>query len=234
MIDAFTKKSYFNLFHYQKFAKYQRIYQRNISVGNLRSKLPTDTFPSVLQSGTTDGIFFVRNSVGNYRQKFSVGSCRLNYGRKSFRIKKKGGSLTWRFWRVMFFWRNHRRIQNDSPYSDVTGSPFKLPTDSPRDLKWQIRTVTCLCFRQNHRRFHRWNFRRWNRRKKLIYDSSGDPLLPYFSFFFLIPTLLTCKQPAPPPPQINLPHISTTSYISWSFVVTASVFWFTDGFYQFL
>jgi hypothetical protein len=127
-----------------------------------------------------------------------------------------------------------KRQSVQCPYSDVTGSPFKLPTDSPRDLKWQIRTVTCLCFRQNHRRFHRWNFRRWNRRKKLIYDSSGDPLLPYFSFFFLIPTLLTCKQPAPPPPQINLPHISTTSYISWSFVVTASVFWFTDGFYQFL
>jgi len=30
--------------HYQKFAKYQRIYRRNISVGILRSKLPTETF----------------------------------------------------------------------------------------------------------------------------------------------------------------------------------------------
>ena len=63
-----------------------------------------------------------------------------------------------------FFRRNHQRIQNDSPYSDVTGSPFKLSTDSPRDLKWQIHTVTCLCFRQNHRRdhrlIHRWNIRR--------------------------------------------------------------------------
>jgi len=94
-----------------------------------------------------------------------------------------------------------RRIQNDSPYSDVTGSPFKLPTDSPRDLKWQIRTVTCRCFRQNHR----WSFRRWNSRKKLIYDSFADPLFPYFSFFFLIPTLPICKQPAPPPPQKKSP-----------------------------
>ena len=118
-----------------------------------------------------------------------------------------------------FFRRNHRRIQNDSPYSDVTGSPFKLPTESPRDLKWQIRTVTCRFFRQNHWR----KIRRWNRRKKLINVSSADPLLSYFSFFFLIPTLPICKQPAPPPPQKkNLPHISTTSYISWSFVVTAS------------
>jgi hypothetical protein len=130
-----------------------------------------------------------------------------------------------------FFRRHHWRIQNDSPYSDVTGSPFKSPMESPRDLKWQIRTVTCRLFRQNHRRTHRRSVRRWNRRKKLIYVSFADPLLPYFSFFFLIPTLPTCKQPAPP--NKNLPHISTTSYISWSFVVTAFVFWFTDGFYQF-
>ena len=78
-----------NLKHYQKFAKYQRIYRRNISVGNLRSKLPTDTFPSVIQSVTTDGPFSVRNSVGNYRRQFSVGSYRRNYERKSFWIKKK-------------------------------------------------------------------------------------------------------------------------------------------------
>ena len=36
----------------------------------------------------------------------------------------------------------------------------------------------------------------------------------------------------PSPPNKNLSHLS--SCISWSFVVTASVFWFTDGFYQFL
>ena len=148
------------IFHYQKFAKYQRIYRRNISVGNLRSKLPTDTFPSVLQSVTTDENFSVRNSVGNYRRKVSVGSCRLNYGWKSFRIKKKGGSLTWRFWGVIFFPTDSKRQSVQCPYSDVTSSPFKLPMDSPRDLKWQIRTVTCLCFRQNHRRNNRRSFRR--------------------------------------------------------------------------
>ena len=135
-----------------------------------------------------------------------------------------------------FFRRSYRRIQNDSPYSARTVmrpvSSFKLPTDSPRDLTWQIRTVTCLYFRQNHRRNNRRSFRRWNRRKTLIYESSADPLIPYFSFFFLIPTLPICKQP--PPQKKNLPHISTTSYISWSFMVTTSVFWFTDGFYQYL
>jgi hypothetical protein len=122
-----------------------------------------------------------------------------------------------------------RRIKKDSPVTWPV-CHFKLSTESPRDLKWQIRTVMCWFFRQNHRR----SFHRWNRRKKLIYVSSADPLLPYFSLFFLIPTLPICKQPAPLPPNTNLPHISTTSYISWSFVVTASVFWFTDGFYQFL
>ena len=102
-------------------------------VGNLRSKLLTDTFPSILQSVTTNGIFSVRNSVSNYRQKVSVGSYRLNYGRKSFWIKKKDGSLTWRFWRVIF--------------SD--------------GFKTKARTVTWPVRRLNSRRNHRgiWNGR---------------------------------------------------------------------------
>jgi hypothetical protein len=54
------------------------------------------------------------------------------------------------------------------------------------------------------------------------------PSPPYFSFF-PIPTLPSCKQPAPFPKK-NLPLLSTTSHISCSFLVTTSVFWFTDGF----
>jgi len=98
-----------------------------------------------------------------------------------------------------------RRIQKDSPCSDVTSLPFKLPTESPRDLKWQIRTTTCWFFRQNHWRTHRQSFHRWNRRKKLIYVSSANTILPYFSFFFLIPTLPICKQPVPPLPKQKSP-----------------------------
>jgi hypothetical protein len=145
--------------HYQKFAKYQRIYRRNISVGNLRSKLPTDTFPSVIQSLTTDGPFSVRNSVGNYRRKISVGIYRLNFERKSFWIKKKRGPLTWRFWPVIFF----RRIQNEG--FEIAGT-----------VTWPVRRLNCrrthrgiwngrsgrwcvLCFRQNHWRNHRRIFR---------------------------------------------------------------------------
>jgi len=143
----------------------------------------------------------------------SVDSYRLNYGWKTFRIKKKGGSLTWRFWRGYFYRKNHRRIQNDSTYSDVTGSPFKIPTESPRDSKWQIRMVTCRFFCQNHQRNHRRKIRWWNRQKKLIYVLSADPLLPYFSFFFLIPTLPIWKQPAPPPPQTKISFISAQQVI---------------------
>ena len=164
----------------------------------------------------------------------SVGSYRLNYGWKSFRIKKKGGSLTWRFWQGYFYRRNHRRIQNDSLYSDVTGSPFKMPTESPRNSKCQIRTVTCRFFCQNHRRHHRRKSRRWNHRKRLIYVSSADPP-PLFLLLLRNPNSPHLQTTSPlSPPNNNLPHISTTSYISWTFMVTASVFWFIDEFYQFL
>jgi len=91
------------------------------------------------------------------------------------------------------------------PNGDVTGSPLEMPTESPRDSKWQIRTVIHWFFRQNSRRNHRQKIRRWNRRKKLIYALFADPLFPYFSFFFLIPTLPICKQLAPPPPKQKSP-----------------------------
>jgi hypothetical protein len=56
----------------------------------------------------------------------------------------------------------------------VTDSPSEWPTESPTEV-----------------------VRRWFQRQKLIYDHFADPLLPYFSFFFPIPTLPYCKQPAP-------------------------------------
>jgi len=64
--------------------------------------LLTEYFCRYFEVEITDGQYFVCNSVGNYRRKVSVSTYRLNYGRKSFHRKKKGGSLTWRFWRVIF------------------------------------------------------------------------------------------------------------------------------------
>jgi len=63
--------------HYQKFAKYQRIYRRNIFCRYFEVEITDGQFLSVIQSVKTDKNFSVRNSVGKYR---------LNYGRKSFRI----------------------------------------------------------------------------------------------------------------------------------------------------
>jgi len=109
---------------------------------------------------------------------------------------------------------------------------YFLPTESPRDSKRQLRTVTRPVHRWKCRRNHRgiqndssvwWRVlftvriadgitdkivRRWIRRQKLIYPLSLDPILPYFSFFFssffLISTLPNCKQPAPLPKKISL------------------------------
>jgi hypothetical protein len=146
-----------------------------MSVDNLRSKLQTDTFPSVIQSVTTDG-----NCPSVVTDWIT--------DEKVFELKKRLVADV-EVLAGYFFRRNHRRIQNDSQYSDVIGSPFKMPTESPRDSKWQILTVTCRFFYQNHR----WKIRRWNRQKMLINVLSADPLLPYFSFFFLIPTIPICK-----------------------------------------
>jgi len=72
--------------HYQKFAKYQRIYRRNIFCRYFEVEITDGHFPSVIQSVETDENFSVRNSVGKYRRKISVGIYRLNYRQKSFRI----------------------------------------------------------------------------------------------------------------------------------------------------
>jgi hypothetical protein len=79
--------------------------------------------------------------------------------------------------------------------------------------EWQIRTVTCQFFHQNSRRNHRRIFCRGNHRKTLIYVISADPLLPYFFFFFLIPTLPICKQPDPPPPKTKISLIPVQQVI---------------------
>jgi len=109
---------------------------------------------------------------------------------------------------------------------------YFLSTESPRDSKRQLCTVTRPVHRWKCRRNNqgiqndssvRWHVlftiriadgitdeivRRWIRRQKLIHPLSLDPILPYFSFFFsfffLISTLPNCKQPAPLPKKISL------------------------------
>jgi len=155
--------------------------------------------------------------------------------------------------RVFFTDEITEGFKTSAPYGDVTDSPMEMLTDSPRDLKRQLCKVAWLIHRwncwRNNRLIQNYSTIRWRalfadrladnftdgiiRRgshwQKLIYPLPLDPILPYFSFFFLISTLPNCKQPAPPLKK-NLPLLRTTSHISWSLLVIAFVFWFTNGF----
>jgi len=143
--------------------------------------------------------------------------------------KKKGGSLTWRSLRVFFTDGITEGFKTSAPYGEETGSPMKMPMKSPRDSKWQLRTVTCPIYRQNSRRNHGRNSPSVNPSVKVNISPLTRPYPPLF--FLLLPHLNSPQlQTTSPPPKKNLPLLSTTSHISWSILVTASVFWFTYGF----
>jgi len=145
--------------------------------------------------------------------------------------KRQPRTMTWPVRRLKCR-RNHRGIRNDRSvrwrdrftawnsdgiteglemadlYGDVWMFPLESPTESPTDfpsVKLSEKVNICpLCW----------------------------PSPPLFLLLFSNPNSSHLQTTSPP--KKNLPHLSTTSYISWSFVVTTSVFWFTDGFYQFL
>jgi hypothetical protein len=131
-----------------------------------------------------------------------------------------------------------------------------LPTESPRDSKRQLRTVTWPIQRHNHRRNHRGIQNNSSVRWRVLFtvriaDGITDEIIPSVKPSVKVNICPLCR-PSPPlfhlllshpnspqlqttsPPKKNLPLLSTTSHISWSFVVTASMFWFTNGFYRFL
>jgi len=123
-----------------------------------------------------------------------------------------------------------------------------LPTKSLRDSKCQLHTVTRLIHRwkcrQNHQGIQNgssvqwreiiwWNHRRnipsVNPSAKVNTSTLTRPYSPLF--ILLLPHLNSPQlQTTSPPPKTNLPLLSTTSHISWSLLVIASVFWFTYGF----
>ena len=72
---------------------------------------------------------------------------------------------------------------------------------------------------------------------KIILCKDISPLTRPYPLLFLLLLLLLLPhlnspqlQTSSPPPKKNLPLLSTTSHISWSLLVTVSVFWFTYGF----
>jgi len=131
-----------------------------------------------------------------------------------------------------------------------------LPTDSSRDSKSQLRTVTWpihrLTCRRNHRGIQNEISVQWRAlftvriangiTDEIIMSVNPSAKVNICPFYRLSPPVFLLLLPNPNSPLLqtttplekNLPFLSTTSHISWCFVVTTSVFWFTDGFYQFL
>ena len=190
--------------HYQKFAKYQRIYRRNIFCRYFEVEITDGHFPSVIQSVKTDANFSeFKKKAGRWRGGF--GGLFFSDG---FKTTARTVPVKWcdRF-AVYISDGLTEGFEMTDPYGDVSMFPSESPTEfssgkpSEKVNIWQL----------------------WR------------PTPPLFLLLLPNPNSPHLQTTSPPsPPQINLPHISTTSYISWSFVVTTSVFWFTDGFYQFL
>ena len=174
---------------------------------------------------------------------------------------KKGRVLEAGVWRVNFPIESSTDSKPGTRTGDVTGSSSKIPTESsmdlnarsvrvtwqvhrqkiptksPRDLKKQVRAVTC-----------RFPVTISDGFTDVFTDGVGPSVSPSETvniwppcrhspppFLLLLPNPksphLQITSPPSPPNKI-LSHLS--SCISWSFVVTTSVFWFTDRFYQFL
>ena len=85
----------------------------------------------------------------------------------------------------------------------MTRSPFKMPTESPRDLKWQIRTVTCRVFCQNSRRTHRRIIPSVKPLEKVNICPLCRPSPPLFLLLLPNPNSphLQTTRPPPPPKQ---------------------------------
>jgi len=205
----------------------------------LRSPLPTEFTPSVISSVDTDG-----QNPSVYTDEITDGMLRILKKRSFADVEVIAG--------IFYRW-NHRGIQNvipvrwrdrftdenadeitegfktSAPYGDVTDSLMKMPMESPRDSKRQHRTVTCPVCRQSSW----WNHRRNSPSVKPSVKVNISPLTrPYLPLFLLLLPHLNSPQlqTTSAPKKKNLPLLSTTSHISWSLLVTASVFRFTYGF----
>ena len=138
-------------------------------------------------------------------------------------LKKRGWFADVEVIKGIFYWRNHRGIQNVSsirwrdrftdanadgitegfktaaPYGDKTDSPMQMPMESPRDSKQQLRTVTCPVYRQNSRQNHRRNIPSVNPSAKV---NTSTLTRPYPPLFFLLLLLLL--------PLLFLPHLNSS------------------------
>jgi len=177
-------------------------------------------------------------------------------------LKKRGWFADVEVIKGIFYWRNHRGIQNVSsirwrdrftdanadgitegfktaaPYGDKTDSPMQMPMESPRDSKQQLRTVTCPVYRQNHRR----NIPSVNPSAKVNTSTLTRPYPPLFFLLLLLllPLLflphLNCSQlqtTSPPPKKISLFSAQQVIYLE-VFLSQHSCSDLPTDFYQFL
>jgi hypothetical protein len=112
-------------------------------------QMPTDSHRTVTC------LICQQSSRRNHR---SVGIYQWNYELNVENLKKEGGSLARRLLRVFFTDGITEGFKTSAPYSDVTDSPMKMLTKSPKDSKHQLRTVMWPIQRSKCRRIRtvRW------------------------------------------------------------------------------
>ena len=173
------------------------------------------------------GIFYRRNHRGI--QKRQLRTVTRPVHRWTCRRNHRGiqnVSSVW--WQDRFtdekYWRNHRGIQNVSSvwwqdrFTDEKYWRNHWGIQNGSSVRWHVLFTV---------RIADIIVRRWIRRQKLIY-----PLFLLLLLLLFLPHLNSPQlQTTSPPPKKNFPLLSATSHISWSLLVTASVFWFT---YEFL
>ena len=86
------------------------------------------------------------------------------------------------------------------PYGDVTGSLLEIPTESPRDSKWKIHTVTCRFFRQNSWRTHQLIISSVKPSEKVNKCPLYRPSPPLFLLLLPNPNSPHLQTTTPPPP----------------------------------
>jgi len=108
------------------------------------------------------------------------------------------------FWRGYFYWR----IQNDSLYSDVTSSQFKIPIESPRDFLLDPYGDVLIFLSESPT-----DFSSVKPSEKINICPLCRPSSPLFLLLLPNPTLPICKQPTPLPPQTKISLISAQQVI---------------------
>jgi len=76
---------------------------------------------------------------------------------KIFKIKKKRRFADMEVFAGDFTDGIIEEFKTAAPYSDMTDSPFEMPTESPSDSNQNLHTMTCPVYHQNVRRTNRWN-----------------------------------------------------------------------------